>query len=308
MKTYLPEGILFDTAENQQNISSFSRLREAFYDETVLEARAVRCDREHNLHIDLGDTHGFMPRAECALGIAEGTVRDIAVISRVNKPVCFKIIGFHDDETGNRTAVLSRRAVQADCRIQYLQKLQPGDVIDAVITRLEPFGAFCDVGAGLPALLPIDSISVSRIPHPSARFFVGQQIRAVLKSIDEAGRITLSHKELLGTWAENAARFSAGETVSGVVRSVEKYGIFVELAPNLAGLAEYVPGVAAGDTASVFIKSINPARLKIKLILVDRFPPAAVKYAFSYPEITHIDRWQYSPDVCEKQVATVFSE
>ncbi|MGN0519803.1 MAG: S1 RNA-binding domain-containing protein [Candidatus Fimenecus sp.] len=308
MKTYLPEGILFVNAENQQNISSFSRLREAFYADTVLEARAVRCDRDHNLHIDLGGIDGFMPREECALGIAEGAVRDIAVISRVNKPVCFKILSFHDDENGNRTAVLSRRAVQAECRKQYLQKLRPGDVIDAVITRLEPFGAFCDVGAGLPALLPIDSISVSRIPHPSARFFVGQQIRAVLKSVDEAGRITLSHKELLGTWAENAARFSAGETVSGVVRSVEKYGIFVELAPNLAGLTEYVPGVAAGDTASVFIKSINPARLKIKLILVDRFPPAAVNYAFPYPDISHIDRWQYSPDGCEKQIETVFSK
>lgn len=180
--------------------------------------------------------------------------------------------------------------------------------MDAVVTRLEPFGAFCDVGAGIPALLPIDSISVSRIPHPSARFYVGQQIRAVHKSVDEDGRITLTHKELLGTWEENAARFSAGETVSGVVRSVEKYGIFVELAPNLAGLAEYAPGVSAGDTASVFIKSLNPARLKIKLILVDRFAPAEPKYRFDYPDITHIDRWQYSPAACEKCIETVFSE
>lgn len=308
MKTYLPEGILFATAENQKSISDFARLREAFYDNAVLEARAVRCDRDHNLHIDLGDIRGFMPREECALGLSEGTVRDIAVISRVNKPVCFKILRFHDDENGVRTAVLSRRAVQADCRAHYLQHLRPGDVIDAVVTRLEPFGAFCDVGAGIPALLPIDSISVSRIPHPSARFFVGQRIRAIIKSTDEAGRITLTHKELLGTWEENAARFSAGETVSGVVRSVEKYGIFVELAPNLAGLAEYVPNVSAGETASVFIKSINPARLKIKLILVDSFPPAAVNYAFPYPDITHIDRWQYAPDGCEKRIETVFSD
>ena len=56
-------------------------------------------------------------------------------------------------------------------------------------------------------------------------------IRAVVKSI-ENGRITLSHKELLGTWEENVALFSAGETVAGIVRSVEPYGIFVELSPN----------------------------------------------------------------------------
>ena len=62
-------------------------------------------------------------------------------------------------------------------------------------------------------------------------------IKAVIKSV-ENGRISLSHKELLGTWEENAERFCAGETVSGIIRSVENYGAFVELTPNLAGLAE----------------------------------------------------------------------
>ena len=77
--------------------------------------------------------------------------------------------------------------------------------------------------------MPIDSISVSRIPHPSERFRTGEDIRALVKGIDENGRITLTHKELLGTWEQNAAQFKAGETVPGVIRSVEKYGVFVEL-------------------------------------------------------------------------------
>ncbi|MGL0910084.1 hypothetical protein ACSTB0_13670, partial [Faecalibacterium wellingii] len=42
---------------------------------------------------------------------------------------------------------------------------------------------------------------------------------------------------LLGTWEENAAGFTVGETVVGIVRSVEEYGTFIEIAPNLAGLA-----------------------------------------------------------------------
>lgn len=308
MQKYLPEGIGFLTAENKRILSDVHLLHEAFCNGTVLEARAVLCDRAHNLHVDLGEMRGFIPREECALGIAEGTVRDIAVISRVNKPVCFKILGFRDGENDKRTAVLSRRAVQADCRAQYLEQLRAGDVIDACVTRLEPFGAFCDVGAGLPALLPIDSISVSRIPHPRVRFSVGQQIRAVLKSIDADGRITLSHKELLGTWEENAARFRAGETVPGVVRSIEKYGIFIELAPNLAGLAEYAPGVHEGDCASVYIKSINPERMKIKLILVDHFPPTETDFRYTYTDTNRIRAWKYSPDCAEKCIETVFSE
>ena len=57
-------------------------------------------------------------------------------------------------------------------------------------------------------------------------------IRTVVRAI-EGTRITLTHKELLGTWAENAAQFHAGETVAGIIRSVEPYGVFVELSPNL---------------------------------------------------------------------------
>ena len=57
----------------------------------------------------------------------------------------------------------------------------------------------------------------------------------------------------------------------GVVRSVESYGIFIELAPNLAGLAEYREGVRPGDGCSVYIKSIIPQKMKIKLVLIDTF-------------------------------------
>jgi len=236
-------------------------------------------------------------------------VRVIAVISRFNKPVGFKILGFRDGEDGVPTAVLSRRAVQEACKTQYIAVLQPGDVIDACVTRLEPFGAFCDIGAGLPALLPIDSISVSRIPHPNVRFTVGQQIRAVLKGMDENGRITLSHKELLGTWEENAAHFSPGETVSGIVRSVENYGVFVELAPNLAGLAEPKEGVHAGQHASVYIKSLIPERMKIKLILVDAFDGEARQPEFTYYFTgSHMDYWRYSPENSHRTVETVFGK
>ena len=85
------------------------------------------------------------------------------------------------------------------------------------------------MAAALFPLLPIDSISVSRIEHPRERFLVGMDIRAVVKCRENA-RVTLSHKELLGTWAENAAKFKPGET-GGIIRSIESYGVFVELAP-----------------------------------------------------------------------------
>lgn len=93
------------------------------------------------------------------------------------------------------------------CVEDYLSHLRPGDVIPARITHLEPFGAFADIGCGVVSLLPIDSISVSRIDHPRERFSVGMDIRAIVKSTENR-RITLSHKELLGTWEENASAFA----------------------------------------------------------------------------------------------------
>lgn len=301
-----PEGVRLNAPENLYYLSSPEHLHEAYQKNIPLEARAVSCDCEHNLRVELGALEGIIYRDECALGIDDGEIRDIAVISRVNKPVCFYIEGFTRTD-GREIAILSRRRVQREFSEKVAEELTPGDIIDARVTHLEPFGAFCDIGCGVTSLLPIDNISVSRIPHPSARFRVSDDIKACVKSFDEFGRITLTHKELLGTWEENASLFHTGETVSGIIRSIESYGVFVELTPNLAGLAESVPDCAVGDHASVYIKSIIPDKMKFKLIIVDSFradyPPKKPEY---YIDKGHIDRFRYSPDGCEKITETLF--
>lgn len=307
MKKYYPEGANPNIEKIKRCFESEQEIKKAFQTGEQLEARAVLCDKDHNLHIDLHSMKGFMPRDECALGIKDGNVRDIAVISRVNKPVGFKIVDIKEDENGGRTAILSRSALQLECMKNYIENLKPGDIIDARVTHLESFGAFCDIGAGISALMPIDSISVSRIPHPNVRFSVNQNIKAVVKAIDENGRITLSHKELLGTWQENADCFCPGETVPGIIRSIESYGIFVELTPNLAGLAEFVDGPKAGDNAGVFIKSINPEKMKIKLIIVDCFSGECKTEKPQYfIDKNHIDSWIYSPPESIKEIKSTF--
>lgn len=306
MSLYYPEGRLIDTPLNKAALNNPSALADACRDGQILEARAVVCDSEHNLIVDLGCMKGIIPREESAIGIREGTVRDIAIISRVNRPVCFQITGFHKQQDGTVIANLSRRAAQEQCRQMYLSALCPGDVIPATVTHLEPFGAFADIGCGIISLMPIDTISVSRINHPKERFRVGMEIKAIVKNIEQ-DRITLSHKELLGTWEENAARFTPGETVAGIVRSVEPYGIFVELAPNLAGLAELKENVKSGQQTSVYIKNLIPDKMKVKLIIIDTFDepcqPIEPEYFFHG---NHMDAFCYSPSLCEKQVITTF--
>lgn len=306
MNNYKPEGCNFKTAHNQRLISSAAGLREAMENGFILEAKAVVCDSSHNLIVDLPCGRAIIPRTEGAVGIGDGSVRDIALISRVNKIVCFKVTSVDNDEESGFCAVLSRRLAQEECLKQRISDLKAGDIIDAVVTHLEQFGCFVDIGCGLPSLIPIDMISVSRISHPSDRFRVGDEIRAVIKAND-GSRIFLSHKELLGTWEENASCFEPGETVSGIVRSIESYGVFVELAPNLAGLAESKEGLVPGQTISVYIKAMIPEKMKIKLIIVDicgeQSPPPKVKYFFGGD---HIDSWQYAPELSKKDISTVF--
>ncbi len=306
MSMFLPEGNLLATEENQLYINNPDKLREAMVKGKILEAKALLCDRGHNLRLSLGGMNAVIPREEGAIGIREGTVRDIAVISRVNRPVCFVVTDITLDENGNPLAVLSREKAQRMCFDNYIDTLIAGDIIDAKVSRLETFGVFADIGCGIAALMPIDTISVSRIVHPRERFSAGMNIKAVVKSI-ENGRICLSHKELLGTWQQNAESFFAGETVTGIIRSIESYGSFVELAPNLAGLAEPYPDIEEGMQVSVYIKSIIPKKMKIKLIIIDTFEnrtlPKPPKYFINGE---HISRFTYSPEDSGRLIETVF--
>lgn len=306
MPVFLPEGKLLTTEENQIYINNQEKLYEACAKQKILEAKVLVCDDQHNLHLNLGGVKAVIPREEGAIGIREGTVRDIAVISRVNRPVCFVVTDIAFDSNGEPLAILSREKAQRMCCDNYIDTLIAGDVISACVTHLETFGAFADIGCGIVALMPIDTISVSRIEHPRERFSVGMDIKAVIKSI-ENGRISLSHKELLGTWQQNADLFKPGETVTGVIRSVESYGSFVELTPNLAGLAESHPNAKEGMQASVYIKSIIPQKMKIKLIVIDTFDykynPKPPKY---YSNESHISRFVYSPENSLKLVESSF--
>lgn len=307
MNKYLPEGVLSSLDENKQYFKSLSALKDAYNNKVILEARATICDNEHNLIVDLGVIKGIIPKDECAIGIDDGSTKDIAIISKVNKPVCFYITGFEEDQNNNTIAILSRKAVQNDALKNYVHHLKKGDVINAKVTHLEPFGAFVDVACGIISLIAIDHISVSRIFHPKDRFFTGQNIKAVCLGFDSNDKLCLSHKELLGTWEENAQNFKAGQTVAGIVRSIESYGIFIELAPNLAGLAELKEGVKVGQHASCYIKSLIPDKMKIKLIVIDSFDAnyenEPIKY---YYNEKHISKFKYSPITCNKQDTIYF--
>ena len=303
---YVPEGSM----RGSGHLRTRANVEEAAKRGTTAEAMCVLCDcTTMQLTVELPDgIRGILPRSEAGWS-PNGEIKDIAIITRVGKPVQFKITDLYENERGELTAMLSRRAAQRECFERYVSTLTPGDIIPARVTHLEPFGAFCDIGGGIVSLQTVDRVSVSRISHPADRFRSGELINVVVQSVEEDGRIYLTHRELLGTWEENAAAFAPGQTVTGIIRSVEEYGVFVELAPNLAGLAESFEGACPGDACSVYIKSLIPERMKIKLVLIDTCGKADLvpcRYFIRPEDTRRIDRWQYSPDGCRKVVETVF--
>ncbi|MEG2193010.1 MAG: S1 RNA-binding domain-containing protein [Oscillospiraceae bacterium] len=281
-------------------------LRRAAKENEVLCSKALVYERGIGLRFNLGGYEAIMPTDEVSF-LPDGTsVKEAAIVTRINKNVCFVIKSV--DEGGNEPVFyISRRLAQKQAYDNYINHLRVGDIIPCCVTHIDSFGVFCDIAYGISALLPIDFISISRIQTPADRFEVGQNIYVCIKSIDPSGRIVLSHKELLGSWLENAQMFCAQSTCAGVVRSIEDYGIFIELMPNLAGLAENCEGIQVGDVVNVYIKSILPDKMKIKLVIMSTLKntdyAVQVKYFISQG---HISRWRYSTDNSVKLIETVF--
>ena len=302
---FLPEGM------QDPAIRTLAELREAAERGTILEGTAVRCDAERNLHVALGGSlTGIMTREEAVSPYISGSGREIALLSRVGRPVCFQVLEVGADEKGAPRIRLSRRRAQERALDWFLKTLRPGTIVTGRVTHLEPFGAFVDIGCGVIAMLGAERMAISRVSHPSERFRPGKKLLAAVLSVDpERRRFTLTHRELLGTWMENASLFQAGEAVPGIVRSVRDYGCFVELTPNLAGLAERKEGVAEGDRVSVYLKSIRPERMKIKLQIIEKLPPddalPPLRYTITDGQLT---AWVYSPPNYEgAPVQTVFA-
>ncbi len=150
----------------------------------------------------------------------------------------------------------------------FIENLQVGENVKGIVKNIKPYGAFVDIGYGKVGLVYIEDLSVARIKTPYERLKIGQEINIKVKEINkENGKINLSYKEMFGTWEENADKFKKGMHVNGIVRETEKNknGIFIELLPNLVGMAEYRNDLTYGQNINVVIKKIDYNKKKVKL-------------------------------------------
>jgi len=263
---FIPEGW-----ENAPKIISKEMVTDALENNTIMQGLVKKFDFNYNLYVDLGNKMtGIIPRDQIeAVNIDEtGFPKPNICTGKVNKIVQFKVKNI--DNTRD-LVILSRKAVGKEALKWVKRDLKEGDEVCGIVRNIRPYGAFVEIGGGIVGLLHIEDISVARIKSPGERFKIGQKLNVMIKSIDRKNeRVILTYKELLGTWEENVKDFKEGMIVGGTIRETEKSknGIFVELLPNLVGMADYKEGFKYGDKTKVYIKKIIPEKHKIKLTIV----------------------------------------
>lgn len=262
---FMPEGWQMETASFTQE-----NLEIAFKNGNIMQGFVTKCDSNYNLYVDLGNNiQGIIPREEVeAINIDEtGFPKPNICSGKVNKIVQFKVKDIKNEDI----AILSRKAVGKEALSWVKDELQVGMVVCGIVKNIRPYGVFVEIGGGVAGLLHIEDISVARIKSPEERFKIGQKINVMIKYIDRSKeRVILTYKELLGTWEDNIKEFSEGDIVEGIARETEKQnnGIFVELKPNLVGLADYKENIKYGQQVKVNIRKIIPEKKKVKLVFV----------------------------------------
>jgi ribosomal protein S1 len=234
------------------------------------------------LELKVSGVNAFLPASQIALGHVEDLVAFAG-----QRLVCRVV----EIDRSRKRVVLSRRAILEEerelARGEAAGSLRPGTVVRGKVVRLESFGAFVELGAGLEGLLHVSNLAHRRVEHPSELLAVGQELELQVLEVSQGGkRIGLGRKQLeTDPWSEVATRFQAGDVVQGRVRRLVEFGAFVELVPGVEGLlhiSEIGAGrvrqareaLSVGQEVTVRIVSVDPhAR---RLSLSQRDPRGAV--------------------------------
>lgn len=306
-------------------------IKKAIDNKTIIEAIVDSCDNNLTLSLSIGNNiTGKIKFEDLEYRMDGKDVKSITAMSKVGRHVKFIPTSISGDDNSGYKVSCSRKLAQKECYKHYLSNLIPGTVVDVRVIATKPFGVFCDVGCGVIALLPTNLISVTHIDDPTNLFKDTPNIKAVVKNVQSDGKVQLSHRELLGTWDQEANKLAVGSTICGTVISIEPYGVFVRVTQNISGLASAnhpeSDGIElkSGDIVSVKIRSMNqkPGKSRrVKLSIVEKVEDAAESLKFNYYDIDdisdsvteygeefkgtclegakYIKRWEYATDVAK---------
>lgn len=198
----------------------------------IIEVR-VSGHNKGGLEVEAGTLKGFIPAGQ----IAPYRVEDLSAFVGEKWTVLVTEVN-----PERRRLVLSRRSMiereRAEAKERLMAELNVGDVREGIVTRIQDFGAFIDLG-GVDGLLHVSRLSYQRVRNPADVLKVGERVKVKVVSIDaDSGKIGLSLRDLMpDPWMGVAMRWKQGDIIRGpVVRILDKIGALVEIEPGIEGM------------------------------------------------------------------------
>jgi small subunit ribosomal protein S1 len=249
---------------------TLEQLEQIKKDQQVIDMYVTDIDESLNMIGIIGkNIKAIIPRDESSSIVGDdGLVEEKHIINKKGKilHVCIKDIIVNNE---NVELIVSKKILELKVRKWMYMHLKPGMRLKGVVVSTNEYAAFVDVGGGVTGILKLENISDVLLQKASDALRIGQRIEVIVKKFDrDTGRIELSYKEVLGTFEKNISKFKEGDIVEGIIRNRIKSGIFVEIAPNVVGLAEHINGIEYGQKVLVSIKRIIPEKKKVKLIII----------------------------------------
>ena len=205
------------------------RLKEAFENKEVLKATVAQI-LGGGLSVVVEEARVFIP----ASLVSDVYEKDLSKYQ--GQEIEFVISEFNPRRNriiGDRRQLLV--AEKAELQKALFEKLNVGDTVVGTVKNVTDFGAFIDLG-GVDGLLHISEMSWGRVENPKKVFKVGEEVKVLVKDINET-KVALSLKfPESNPWANAAEKFAVGNEVTGKVARMTDFGAFVELAPGVDAL------------------------------------------------------------------------
>ena len=205
------------------------RLKEAFENKEVLKATVTQI-LGGGLSVVVEEAKVFIP----ASLVSDVYEKDLSKYQ--GQEIEFVISEFNPRRNriiGDRRQLLV--VEKAEMQKAALEKINAGDTVVGTIKNVTDFGAFIDLG-GIDGLLHISEMSWGRVESPKKVFAVGDEIKVLVKDINETKiALTLKFPET-NPWANASTDYAVGTDVTGKVARMTDFGAFVELAPGVDAL------------------------------------------------------------------------
>ena len=173
---------------------------------------------------------------------------------------------------------LSTKRLESDPWTDFVTNLKVGAALKGTVVRFQEFGAFVTLAQGVDGLLHVSAItSERRIEHPSAVLEMGTEIDVIVEKIDhERKRVGLVTPEVAEARKPVDIGLKVGQVCKGKVSRVERYGVFLEIAPRVVGLipnaematdrgTDHLRKFPVGTELEVKVVEIEKGRNRIRL-------------------------------------------